>query len=288
VGFSNPDRPRLGMEVLDYADLTTRLSGQTLAMPHRADFHQITLVTGGAGTAMVDFVDHPCTAGTLLHVSPGQVQRLPRAADGHPGGLEAAIVLFTAAFPPHLERTDALLNSPFGPVARFVPQGERPGMARAMSELAAEYRRAVDEADTAGATIDLLRQLLGALLLRITRLPRPDAEDRISAGGDAFRRFQHELERSFATAHSAADYAARAGYSLRTLNRACQAATGHTAKTLIDARVTLEAKRLLTHTDLPVVTISRRLGFSEPTNFGKFFTRETGQTPGAFRAQERP
>jgi AraC-like DNA-binding protein len=37
-----------------------------------------------------------------------------------------------------------------------------------------------------------------------------------------------------------------------------------------------------------VVTISRRLGFSEPTNFGKFFTRETGQTPGAFRAQERP
>ncbi|MFD0573877.1 helix-turn-helix domain-containing protein [Kitasatospora gansuensis] len=101
-------------------------------------------------------------------------------------------------------------------------------------------------------------------------------------------RFRHELEHSFATTRSAAAYAARVGYSLPTLNRACQAATGRNAKALIDARVALEAGRLLAHTDLPVATIGRRLGFTEPTNFGKFFTRETGLPPGTFRAHQHP
>nr|WP_296377757.1 MULTISPECIES: helix-turn-helix domain-containing protein [unclassified Pseudonocardia] len=51
----------------------------------------------------------------------------------------------------------------------------------------------------------------------------------------------------------------------------------------------MEAKRLLAHTDLPVAAVGRRLGFTEPTNFGKFFARLTGQTPGAFRdAQANP
>ncbi|SPE99419.1 DNA-binding transcriptional regulator AraC [Streptomyces sp. MA5143a] len=54
-------------------------------------------------------------------------------------------------------------------------------------------------------------------------------------------------------------------------------------KHVIDARVALEAQRLLAHTDEPVATIARRLGFVEPTNFGKFFTRHSGMTPGAFR-----
>ncbi|MFJ9871199.1 hypothetical protein [Streptomyces sp. NPDC101165] len=143
---------------------------------------------------MVDFVHHRCAPGTLLHVSPGQVQRLPQAAAGHPEDFQAVMVRFTAAFPPRLQRTDPLLNHPFGPVARTIPQAERESMARAMAELAQEYRRAVDEADAADITIDLLRQLLSALLLRITRLPAPETADRSDTGGDIFPCFQRELE----------------------------------------------------------------------------------------------
>ena len=35
---------------------------------------------------------------------------------------------------------------------------------------------------------------------------------------------------------------------------------------------------------LPGSDVGRRLGFEEPTNFGRFFARETGQSPGSFRA----
>lgn len=56
---------------------------------------------------------------------------------------------------------------------------------------------------------------------------------------------------------------------------------------MIDSRVALEARRLLGHTDLPIGAIARRLGFSEVTNFGKFFTRRVNMTPGAFRREAR-
>jgi AraC-like DNA-binding protein len=77
------------------------------------------------------------------------------------------------------------------------------------------------------------------------------------------------------------------GYSVRTVTRACLAATGRSAKQVIDDRVTLEAMRLLAVTDDPIADIGRRLGFPEPTNFGRFFHREAGTSPGAFRSAQR-
>jgi AraC-like DNA-binding protein len=91
------------------------------------------------------------------------------------------------------------------------------------------------------------------------------------------------VDADYSVLRQAHDYAARLGHSLTSLNRACQRATGHTAKRLIDARVALEAKRLLAHADLPVAAIGRRLGFTEPTNFGRFFARARGRPRGAFR-----
>ena len=74
---------------------------------------------------------------------------------------------------------------------------------------------------------------------------------------------------------------------MRTLTRASLSATGRTAKQLVDERVALEAKRLLAESDLPVAEVGARLGFNEPTNFGRFFTRTVGSSPGQFRAESR-
>ncbi|WP_370942099.1 helix-turn-helix transcriptional regulator [Amycolatopsis sp. cg5] len=286
LGFANPERPQLDIEVLDFATLRHRLSAKLLNAVHRTDFHQLFLFTSGAGKTMVDFVDHPCTSNTLLYVSPGRVLRLPRPTTPR-GTVHAVMILFTAAFPPPLERF-APLPDPFGPVSWTVPADEDSRLRQAVLELKAEYRRAAEEPETQAVTVELLRQLLGALLLRVRRLPVTDREARPTDSHDeTFQRFQRELEQSFATTRQAGDYAARVGYSARSLNRLCLAATGQTAKALIDARVALEAKRLLVHTELPVTAIGHRLGFTEPTNFGKFFAREAGTSPGAFRDRER-
>ncbi|MER5789874.1 helix-turn-helix transcriptional regulator [Streptomyces sp. NPDC001980] len=305
-GYRNPTRPGLGLELLPFADLRRRLPGDEYRRVHRPDFHHLTLVRRGHGTAMVDFVDRPCRPGTLLHIRPGQVQRLPTAADGTPAGLDATLVLFTPDFPPRLPATARVTDDPFGPAAWQLGPADHDRLGRAFAELAAEYGAYTADDEDSEITRELLRQLLAGVLLRMARLPGGPYGTGSSDGGsgdgsdgsdgssqtpaaaqETYRLFQHELERSFTTLRQAHDYAARLGYSLKTLNRACRRATGHTAKQLIDARVTLEAKRLLAHTDLPVAAVSHRLGFSEPTNFGKFFTRETGRTPGAFRTDQR-
>ncbi|MGW4200260.1 AraC family transcriptional regulator [Streptomyces sp. NPDC004726] len=285
-GYRNPSRPGLRLEVLTFADLTRRLPGEEYERVHRLDFHHLTLVHQGEGTAMVDFVDRPCRPGTLLHVRPGQVQRLPTAPDGAPADLDAAVILFTSDFPPRLPASIRVTDDPFGPAFWDLGPGDHDRFRRALADLATEYGELPDQDPE--TTRELLRQLLAGILLRIARLPAPDGSSQAQAQ-KPYHLFQHELERSFAVLRQAHDYATRLGYSLKTLNRACRSATGHTAKQLIDARVTLEAKRMLAHTDLPVAGIGHRLGFTEPTNFGKFFTRATGQTPGAFRdAQTRP
>ncbi|MEU1184331.1 helix-turn-helix transcriptional regulator [Streptomyces sp. NPDC005820] len=283
-GYRNPTRPGLRLEVLTFTDLPSRLPDEEYRRVHRLDFHHLALVHDGTGTHMIDFVDHPCRPGTLLHVRPGQVQRLPTGPDGGPADLDATIVLFTPDFPPRLPATVRVTDDPFGPASWQLRPEDHDRFRRALADLAAEYAGLPDQ--ERDITRELLRQLLAGILLRIARLPAPDGSQEKGATQEPYRLFQHELERSFAVLRQAHDYAARLGYSLKTLNRACQGATGHTAKQLVDARVTLEAKRLLAHTELPVAAISRRLGFTEPTNFSKFFTRATGETPGTFRAAQ--
>ncbi|MET8976914.1 AraC family transcriptional regulator [Streptomyces sp. NPDC004539] len=291
----NPPAPRVpGFEIVGLADLRRRRRHGV----HRVDFHTLTLVTDGTGEHMVDFVTHPCRPGTLLWVRPGQVQHHTR-----PGTADGVHVLFTPAFPPPFSSAGRLLDPGDEPACRQLGASpEYAVLATLLGQLRAEYEsggvhesRGVHEsggvhglsaADGRTASAEILRHLLATLLLQIDRLPRPDGSDP-HAGGEVYARFRAELERSYATTRRAADYAHRLGYTVKTLTRACTAATGQPAKPLIDARVALEAQRLLAHTDEPAATIARRLGFPEPTNFGKFFTRQTGVTPGAFRETHR-
>ena len=99
-----------------------------------------------------------------------------------------------------------------------------------------------------------------------------------------FTRFRRQLEEQHARSRRVEDYAAGLGCSVRTLTRASLAITGRTAKQVVDDRVALQARRLLACTPMSVAEVGRHLGFPEPTNFGRFFLRETGLTPGDFRA----
>jgi len=276
--FRPPEERVPGFEIIDLATLhqRRRLRGRPADLVHRVDFHTLTLITEGSGEHAIDFVTHPCRPGTLLWVRPGQVQRFVR-----PGSANGTHLLFTPAFPPHSSSADRLVKEWYGPGCWQLGAGPQYAvLSTLLGQLRAEYDRS--EQDQA-VSAEILQLLLATVLLQIDRLPRPEGEGDPRAGGEVYTRFRAELEHSYATTRRAADYAHRLGYTVKTLTRACVAATGRPVKHVIDARVALEAQRLLAHTDEPVATIARRLGFLEPTNFGKFFTRHTGVTPGTFR-----
>jgi AraC-like DNA-binding protein len=125
--------------------------------------------------------------------------------------------------------------------------------------------------------------VLSILLLRIG-----NDEHRSREPADAaFEAFRRAVEDGFAHTHRVEDYAHQLGYSVRTLTRASHVATGHGAKRVIQERVLLEAKRLLAHTELTSTVIAGHIGMPDPTTFGKFFRRQTGETPATFRDRLR-
>ncbi|HEY7272225.1 MAG TPA: AraC family transcriptional regulator [Actinoplanes sp.] len=244
--------------------------------PQQLTYHLLALTTAGHGTVELDFVTHTCRPGTLLWIRPGQALRF----GGQPG-LDAALVSWHLNLLAADDPAGVGMNDPTGP-SRWQLAGEDEDAV--ISEFA---QLAVDCSRHSSGIVEaaLLRHQLAVLLLRIALLPPADQPVASSAESRTYARFRRELEEGHPHSRRVEDYAARLGCSVRTLTRASLALTGRTAKQAVDDRVALEARRLLACTPMSVAEIGRRLGFGEPTNFGRFFHREVGLSPGAFRAE---
>ncbi|AYF76382.1 AraC family transcriptional regulator [Nocardia yunnanensis] len=247
-----------GLELLDFAQLRPMpVAGREVV---RGDFHVLARCTGGTGSVVVDFAVHPLSAGTVVWIRPGWTHRWDDIAQ-----VSGSVVLCRTELMP----TGALGHLP-SPATPPVSAGNLL-TDMAFDHLGGEYR--AEPPDPV-----ILRQLLGVLALRLAAgLPPPPGPT------DLFDRFARLVERYHGETREVAWYAAQLGYSPRTLSRAVHAATGATAKQYLNARVALEAKRVLAHESVTTAECARRLGFEDPANFTKFFRAQTGATPTGFR-----
>lgn len=239
------------------------------------------LIESGRMEHEVDFERHRCGTGSLLHVRPGQVQRFLRDA-----GAAGWALLFTPEFVPPQGSGHA--DFTHGPCPAFTLK--RDDRAIVTLTLQALEAAASELQDARPESLLVLRHMLAALLLLVARARESALGEGARHPDGAMRlydRFVRELEGRFASSHTASDYAARIGASSKSLVRACRTVAGIGPKRVIERRIVLEGKRLLAHTTLSITAIATELGFSEPTNFVKFFRRCEGTTPAAFRERYR-
>lgn len=284
LGYQPRAPYQLDLEVFSVADLRRRGSMEKVQATHRYDFYTLVCVTQGVCTQVVDFKPISCVPGSLLVLRPGQAHNYGLDEDWD--GLN---ILFRPEFvlPVSTPSRDLKLAVDLDRLPEnIVLSGSD---LRTVTDSIQQMR----EDTRVDAPIDdvhaLLRHQLHAFLTRLAILQgRQRAyEPIISPALQRFKRFQQLVEERFGRWHLVADYASQLGYTEKSLARAVAAATGMTAKGFIAARVNLEAKRLLVHTDLSVASVAERLGFEEPTNFSKFFKREVGCTPAEFRQRQR-
>jgi AraC-like DNA-binding protein len=265
VDFESRLHPRLPVEVVECQELLARVDPEYLATPQRPSFYLFVLMSGSGGSHTVDFTEIPAQSRRLILIRPGQVQVFDTNND-----LDATMVLSQPAtssshswFPGHVSYCDL----------------DDGAMATAESLIAA-LRGEQARFDGDQRTSRLMIALFDALLALYDKADADTTEGRLP---DVYLAYRNAIETDLTHRHDVIDYAGHLGYSARTITRACHKATGQTAKQVLTERLVLEAKRLLVHTDTPAATISTQLGFSEPTNFTKFFTRATSQTPSVFR-----
>ena len=270
----------LDVEIFPFDSIRRRGTPQEIRATYRYAFHMLVLVSAGAVTQVEDFQPVACTPGSMLVIRPGQVHSF-----GHEDGWEGWIVLFRSEFLPAASETTSELVATLG-LDRLPDH-----LALSASELKAVTEgitRMSEDATSHAPPKDvhaLLRHQLCALLLRLAIVHdrREDAAMIHSRSLQRFARFRKLIEQNYSGWHQVAEYADALGCTEKSLTRAAIEATGQSAKSVIAARITLEAKRLLAHTNMPIYLIADSLGFDEATNFAKFFKREVGCAPGEFR-----
>ncbi|MNR88722.1 HTH-type transcriptional activator RhaS [compost metagenome] len=259
------------------SELRQRLTSRYYERGQRLHFHILILYTAGEGCHEVDFVPVACRPGTLIHVRPGQVQRYLDIQQ-----LEAQVIFFTSDF--------LLADAYDGHAAPLsVLQLDEEAFAdirTGFDVIQREYRKS----DGNQPSVAILRHQLQALMLQLAREAQVSEHASVirSRHQKLFFRFRQQLETEFVRTRQAEDYARKLECSPRTLNRASHTVVRMSAKEVIDARVLLEARRLLAYTSLPISRIAGMLGFTESTNFVKFFRREAGVLPGEFRKTYLP
>lgn len=256
-----PPRP-LPLEVLTLRSLRDRGGGHELDVIEQVGFPVIMLVANGEGTHMVDFDQVPLRPGRVVALLPGQIHRWPSAPE------LTATLLLSPDLPPFAAQGP-------GPLIRDLD----PGQVRRVHLLLTDVQRETGADRPRAATWIALRALRDLLWVTMGLVTAESA----ASEREPFLAFRDDIEALLLAGHSVESRARRLGYSARTIDRACRAATGQSAKQLLDARLALQARRLLALPGATSAAVGERLGFTEATNFTKFLTRVTGRTPTQWR-----
>ncbi|MFJ9697832.1 AraC family transcriptional regulator [Kitasatospora sp. NPDC101183] len=242
--------------------------------PHRHSFYEIVHVTGGRGAHVLDLVHRRLAPPQLCVITPGQVHYWSESDE-----LTGRVVLFNEDFllgnPQDLAALRALAARP------AVALGEHAeAVGSLLADMEHEYRT------RAPGYQGVLRASLHILIVRAMRARTPDDQPAVaSRPAELAAAFTQLIARPGGVRHSVASTAQELGVSPGHLQSLVKQATGRTPGGLIRRQQTLEAKRLLACTDLTIRQVARESGFADPAYFCRFFRRETGMTPGEFRAR---
>jgi AraC-like DNA-binding protein len=279
--YRNPDNPNLAIEAISLDTLLGRIDLESLDRPERPNFHVLILCLEGRSTHYIDFKKYEWKRGTLLHIHPGQVQQFKLTP-----GMQAQLIFvepefLSSHFAADWNRTDRRNTNCF---QLNLKEKKDLQIFDSFMDLVAEYH----SSDFSGISLSLLFHQLQVLLLRMHLLAgvadRSVATDSMQS---LYRRFVDDINHLFMQSRVVELYAVRLGCSTKSLARACESAAGQSPKKIIEQRVVLEAQRLLVHTKKNVKTIARELGFSEETNFVKFFKNNQGLSPLTFRTKNQ-
>jgi len=132
---------------------------------------------------------------------------------------------------------------------------------------------------------EMLRLLLKRFIIRVTRMARKQLTKRKLPEKELelVRQFNVLVEEHFKKYRQVADYADLMHRSPKTIANIFAQQGEKSPLEIIHNRVTLEAKRLLLYTDKSSKEVGWELGFEDPSQFNRFFKKQTGLPPKEFR-----
>jgi AraC family transcriptional activator of pobA len=250
--------------------------------PHRhRNLFQILLCERGGGTLDLE-------ADVIRFEAPAVIVLSPTVAHGfrfRPDETEGYVVSFTEDVAGALGENGSaalarLRSIATTPLVSFKRADDVKRLARLCRELLDETSFAREGYEVAARSY---LALIGIEVARLAASRNRSGSVTLTAADPTVEELRRLIEANFQTERNIGFYAGKLAMTPDRLNDHVKRATGVTAGHLLRQRILTEAKRQLVFTRLTVGEIAYDLAFADPSHFGRFFKKQTGTTPQAFR-----
>ncbi len=251
---------------------------QQLHSPHRHTFYHLVLFTEGKGGHTIDFTAFTVKPFQVYFMIPGQVHSWH--FKGTPKGYVINFseqLLKSFLLDQHYLEQFGFFSGDSADCVCQIPLTVQPEAIRLMEAM-------LKRVSTGG---DQLKLWLTEFLLMMEEScgRRSNTAVVISRQKEMlFRGFKRLIDQHYKTIRLPKEYADLLYVTPNHLNALCQEMAGKTAGELIRDRVMLESKRLLVNADLSIAQIAYELNFQDNSYFSRFFRKQSGITPEAFRS----
>jgi len=269
-----------GFEIITVAEMMAFLAEfPQHDRPHRLEFFCILVNCGNDGTHYIDYEEINIMTGDIVVVSPNQVHKFDKNSS-----YEGYVISFTPDFIFQTDRDIEILNNfmvlnPLIKSPKINIAEEISSLEILMKEIYGIYNNGNDMYKK-----DILRLLLKTILYKCEReMERRNVKLDVSLDYRCFIDFKNLLEKEFYENKKVNYYAKTLSISPKKLNYLSKIYSGKTIKDIIDERIVLEIKRLLTNTKLTINEVCYKVGFEDPSNFSNYFKKIENISPGEFR-----
>ncbi|MEC0180639.1 AraC family transcriptional regulator [Paenibacillus peoriae] len=240
---------------------------------HRITFYTLIFITNGSGTHEVDFKEYPVQTADIIFFAKDRVERFVDFKH-----LEGFYLKFTEEF---LYKT--LGNYALEVIDLFRQTYIFPVLSLINSMVSSHVTLLKDSFDTYGnIDFDIISSAFRTLIL-VIRQNCSIINKTIQLNNSLFIQLVHLVDHHLHEYKSVEDYSKLMNVSKKTINLLTKTSLNLSAKSFINERILQKAKISLCFENKSIDEISYQLGFSEPSNFSRFFKNHEGVTPMAFR-----
>ncbi|MEQ9466457.1 MAG: helix-turn-helix domain-containing protein [Ekhidna sp.] len=246
-------------------------------LPHQLKFYNLIFFTEGHGRHFIDFNWHKVQENTLVYITKEQINAFDFSRN-----LKGFCLVFTEEF-----FVKCFSNLSKGFVFRlFNPQLFSPILEIPTdSDFNTYFNLLQKEYNNPRVLIqkNIIESLFTILITKAEDIKQTQtAKYKDSTKIKVFQNFTSLIEQNLSTSRSADFYAKELAITYKHLNIICKNLVNKTAKNVINDLVILKAKRSLINSHIRSNELAFKLGFEDPTNFTKYFKKNTGLTPKEF------
>ncbi|MCK0190445.1 helix-turn-helix domain-containing protein [Arenibacter sp. F20364] len=252
------------------------INGAMIHELHRHDFYFILFIRTGMGDHEIDFIKYKVDNYSVFFIRPGQVHQLKLEQ-----GTTGFMLQFASDFYAPRDNVSNMVLRKVSHKNHCHLSTER--FERIYLQLQAIFLEFTQKQDRYKEVVKASLDIIFIELVRESNNPNNIVNKAKLYAQERLEELQYLLEKNIRTKKQVSEYAKMLSITPYQLNAITKATLEKTGSELINEHIILEAKRMLIGTGNQVNQVADMLGYDDTSYFIRFFKKQTGLTPEAFR-----